>query len=312
MASLALPAWTQRRHPIVHGETRHWRRSRVWRTAMAVLWGGSLLFLVFPAFCALLVSLQTGYNNPVEAILVAGGTFTFGLAVVSAVAGGLTNLLAGLLGATLIAREREAQSWPFLRLTTLTSGEIVGGKLAALLYTLAWPMHFVAGLRALALLAGLVTAGLAAAASAVTLDQLLDMWNALALPLGGLDLLALQLSTLLSAVLALAGWLLEPYFSVFYYGAVGLAASTLARSRGTAIVLTVAVHIGLGLGLYAPVQQLMSLGLALTLQNAASLLVGLLPALLVVVPVVAQSVLQAAVVAVCLLFALNRAERLSE
>src|SRR5262245_4974085 len=126
MASLALPNWTHPRHPIVHGETRHWQRSRVWRSTRAVLWAASLLFLAVPLLCPLLVNLSNpGFSGPAEAILVTGGTITFGLAIVSAVAGGLNGLLAGLLGATLISRERECQSWPFLRLTTLTSLEIV-------------------------------------------------------------------------------------------------------------------------------------------------------------------------------------------
>jgi hypothetical protein len=312
MASLALPAWIHPRHPIVNGETRHWRRSRVWRATLSVLWGGSLLFLVFPALCTLLAGTQANYTNPAEAIAVIGGSFTFGLVAVSALAGGLNSLLAGLLGATLISRERECQSWPFLRLTTLTSLEIVGGKFAALLYTLAWPLHFVAALRGLALLCGLVTGGLALAASGQTFDQLLAMWNSLALSLSAFDLAALQLTALIGLPLAVAWWLLEPYFSAFYSGAVGLAASAAARSRGAGIVLTVAIHFGLGLGLYAPVQQVMTAVLVTLLQNSTALLVGLLPAAVVVVPTLVQSGLQVAVVGACLAFAVSRAEHLSE
>ena len=312
MASLALPKWTSRRHPIVHGETRHWRRSRVWRAARYVLWGGSLLFLAAPLLCTLLVLPEMYTGKLSDGILLVGGTFTLGLAVVSALAGGLNNLLAGLLGATLIARERECQSWPFLRLTTLTSLEIVGGKFTALLYTLANPLHFVIGLRLLALLAGALTAGLAALAYGLTLDQILALWSELARQFSGLGRLALQWSALVGVPLALAGWLFEPYFSAVYAGAVGLAASSLARSRGAGIVLTVAVHFGLGLGVYAPVQQFLSVGAVLLLQNGNSALMGFVPALLVVLPVVVQGALQVVVVAACLGLALIRAERLTE
>lgn len=313
MASLALPAWTSSRHPIVLGETRHWQRSRVWRGTRYVLWAGLLVFLAVPLACPLLVNLaQPGFSGPPEAILVTGGTFVFGLAVVSAVASGLNSLLAGLLGATLISRERECQSWPFLRLTTLTSLEIVGGKVTALLRSLAWPMHFALGLRLLTLLAGVLTLALAAAAGGLTLDDVLELWNAFGLSLSLPDWVLLQASILASALVALAWWLAEPYFSVIYNAAIGLAASCLARSRGLGIVLTVALHFGLGLGLYAPVQQLMSLSMVFVLQEPAGVMVELLPLLLFILPLIVQSLLQAAVAALCVVLALNRAERLSE
>ena len=311
MASLALPAWTHRRHPIVQGETRHWRRSRTWRATLAVLWGGALLFLLVPAACTLLVGLQVPYNNAAEAVLIVGGSLTFGLAVTSAAASGVNGLAAGLLGATLIARERETQSWPFLRLTTLTSLEIVGGKFVALLRTLALPMALVSGLRLLALLVGLGSAALALVASGLTAAQLQAIVLAAAPALTDVNVLVLLFTGAIGGLVALAWWLLEPFFSVVYAGAVGLAASCVARSRGAAIVLSVGVHFGLGLGLYAPVQQLMSLWPLFLMQNPNQLL-GLLPALTIVLPVMVQSGLQVAVLAACLVFALRRVEHLSE
>jgi hypothetical protein len=314
MASLALPAWTHPRHPIVRGETRHWQRSRVWRATRAVLWGGTLLFLGVPVLCPLLFNLtQPTYTDPLEAILVNGGLVTFGVAVAAGVASGLTALLAGLLGATLISRERECQSWPFLRLTTLSTLDIVGGKLAALFYTLARSLGFALGLRLLALLAAVLTAGLALAASRLTARQLLDLWNGLAVTFGGADWVILQLVGLVSLALALVYWLLEPFFSVLYTAAVGLAASSLARSRGTSIVLSVGAHFALGLALYGPVQQVLSLGLVLVLPNApSSNLLALLPLLSFVLPLAVQTGLQAVVLVLCLLLALRRAEHMSE
>ncbi len=214
MASLALPAWVHRRHPIVHGETRHWRRSRVWRATLGLLWGGTLLFLVVPAACALLVSSQANYTTPAEAILVRGGSFTFGLAVASAAASGVNGLAAGLLGATLIARERETQSWPVLRLTTLTSLEIIGGKFVALLRTLALPMTLVVFLRGLTLLAGLLTVAMAAVASGLTAEGLWDILLAAAPGLTNRDVLVFAVTGAIGGLLALAWWLLEPCFSV--------------------------------------------------------------------------------------------------
>lgn len=278
-----------------------------------MLWAGLLLFLAVPLACPLLVNLAApGYASAAEAILINGGTITFALAVVSGVASLLNGLLAGLLGATLISRERECQSWTFLRLTTLTSVEIIGGKLTAVLRSLAWPLHFALALRLLALGAGLATLVLAAAASGLTWEAVLAIWNSLAGEFANANGLALQLSLLVSLPIGLAYWLLEPYFSALYAAGVGLAASTMARSRGTAIVLTVAVHLGLGLGVYAPAQQAMSLGMVLLMPNAPSLVLGLLPLYSVTGPIMAQTGLQAGVLVACLLFAFHRAERLSE
>jgi O-antigen/teichoic acid export membrane protein len=79
--------------------------------------------------------------------------------------------------------------------------------------------------------------------------------------------LAFQLSGLVSVPLGLGFWMLEPFFSVLYAAAVGMAASTVGHSCGSSIVLSVAVHFGLGLALYRPAQQLMSPGLVVFAPN---------------------------------------------
>jgi hypothetical protein len=155
MPSVALPAWVRRNHPIVRNETGHWARSRGWRLARNLIWGGSLTFILVPAGCALLFSWRSQLSGPAEAILAVGGVFTLGRALISTLANWLNNLSASILGATLVAHERESQTWPFLRLTSLTSIDIVGGNLMALLYTLARPLQLVTALRLLALAAGL-------------------------------------------------------------------------------------------------------------------------------------------------------------
>ncbi len=76
-------------------------------------------------------------------------------------------------------------------------------------------------------------------------------------------------------------------------------------------MLSVGLHFGLGLGLYAPVQQLMSLWPILAMQNP-NMIVSLLPALSVVLPLLVQSGLQAGVGIACFIFALRRAEHMSE
>src|SRR5260370_3102907 len=254
MARLQLPAWTRRSHPIVRYEAGHWARSRAWRAARNLVWGGSLTFILVPAACAILFSLQSQFTSPSQAILALGGIFAVGLALLTALAVWFSNISASILGATLVARERESQTWPFLRLTTLTGLDIAGGKFMALYYTLLGPLRLISGLRLLALAAATLTAILAFLASGLSLRE----WAALFVPLlnevrlAPFQWLGLALFVALAVAWAAVTWLFEPFFGLVYYGIVGLTASTLARSRGAAIVLMAAAPFVRALVLYGP------------------------------------------------------------
>jgi hypothetical protein len=314
MARLALPAWTRPGHPIVRYERRRWEKSRGWRLARVLLWGGPLTFVLLPAACAVVFSLGATFTSPAEIILALGGTFTGGLVILGTLAFWLNNLSASVLAATLIARERESQTWPFLRLTSLTTLDIVGGKLAAVFYTLARPLQFLTALRLAALFSGAATLALAYAASGLTREQLADGIAGLIveaqLPPGQWALLAAFLTAV--GLFGLANWLAEPVLGAIYNAVVGLAASCLARSRGAAIVIVVAAHLGLGLALYAPAQQAGVLVLTPLMQVPA--LVNSLAVVLLSVglQVGLTAGLHLAVVAGCLAFSLRQAERLSE
>ena len=314
MASLALPPWMRATHPIVRYEIRHWAGSRGWRIVRYLLWGGSLTFFLLPAACALIFGLSSQFTGRVEAILTFGGVFTAGLALVSVIAGLLNNLSASILGATLIARERESQTWPFLRLTSLTSIEIAGGKLMALLYTLSRPIFLVTALRVLAILSGLVTLLLAYGASGLNLPQVRELFSPVAdeFTLSLLQWRAAELLGVVSILVALGAWLLDPFFGVLYNGLVGLTVSTLARSTGAAVVMVFAAHFILALGLYAPVQQVGSLILLPFAPSTTGAGATFIVTLAIILPFVLQTVLPIAVLVVCVLFTLRRVETLSE
>jgi hypothetical protein len=306
--------WARPSHPIVRYERRHWLTSRGWRLVRGLLWGGTLTFVLFPALCALIFNLTATFNSPGELILSLGGTFTLGLFFTSTLALWFNNLSASFLGATLIARERESQTWPLLRLTSLTSVDLLGGKLAALAYTLAGPMQLILALRALAIVSGLATLALAGLVSGVSVQdvrEFLAVFLAEA-PLGVTELFMLEVAVLGGALLTLATWLLEPMAGVVYNAAVGVAASTLARSRGTAVVLVVAAHFALGLGLYAPVQQVGLLALAPFIDTAMTANPLILPLLSVAVQTWLTLALWWGIVVGCLVFALRRVDMLSE
>jgi len=166
----------------------------------------------------------------------------------------------------------------------------------------------------LALLVGLVTAALALLASGRSAQE----WAAFLMPVLNQSGLTFSqgLGLLLFAALAIAwtvvSWLFEPFFGLLYYGAIGLAASTLARSRGAAIVLMVAAHFCLGLGLYAPVSQISSLFMlpllaAGTETGAVAFLI-----LTLMLQVGLQTLLPWAVMVACGLFTLHRVEAISD
>ncbi len=313
MARLTLPAWAQPGHPIVRYERRHWQASRGWRLASGLLWGGSLVFLLVPAACAIIFSLTSTFQSPAELVLGLGGLFTVGLAVISTLLGAFNGLSASILGATLIARERESQTWPFLRLTTLTTREIVLGKLVALFYTLGRPLLIILGLRALAVLSAVVTLVLAYFAAGLTLDQLPPLFGVLLseATVGPLTVFWFGLLFALSALTSLAFWFLEPVWTVIYNGVVGLAASTLVRSSGAAIGLVFALHLGLALALYAPAQQL-SLLAAVPLVQLPSAVSAVVPIGVVVAQIGISLALNVGIVVGGVWLSLRRAETLSD
>lgn len=309
-----LPAWARPGHPIVWYERRHWRLSRGWRAVRGLLWGGALTFILFPALCAVVFNLTATFAGPGELVLSVGGTFTLGLFFTSTLGLWFNNLSASFLGASLIARERESQTWPLLRLTTLTSVDLLGGKLAALVYTLAGPVQLIMGLRVLALVSGLATLALAWLASGLSAQAVRDLLAAFfaELPLSVTELFLLELAVVGGSLLTLVTWLLEPVAGVIYNAAVGAAVSTFTRSRGTAVVLVVAAHFALGLGLYAPVQQVGLLALAPFIETAMMANPLLLPGLSVAIQTWLTLVLWWGIVAGSLALALRRVDTLTE
>jgi hypothetical protein len=314
MPRFHLPAWLRRTHPVVRYEAGHWARSRAWRAARHLVWGGSLTFILVPAACSILFSLQSKFTSRAEGILALGGVFAVGVALLSTLAVWFSNISASILGATLIAGERESRTWPFLRLTSLTALDIAGGKMMALFYTLLGPLRLITGLRLLALVAGLATVSLAFLASGVSARE----FAAIFVPL--LDEFSLRpvqwAALLLFAALAISWWVLnwlaEPFFGLLYYGIIGLFMSTFARSRGSAIVLVVGAHFCLALGVYVPLSQISSLFLAPIVAAGSQTAAPAFLVLTVLLQIGVQTLLPWAVMATCAVLAVRRLELISD
>jgi hypothetical protein len=308
-----LPAWARRQHPVVREELRRWKwfPNRGGRQA-AAFFG---LILLAPLLCGGSVGLGAALTQA-EWIGVAGATTTLAALALSGLVHWLMGLAATIFGATLIAREREEQRWPYLRVTPLTSTEIVGGKLASLLYMLRWPMHLAAALRLFALGAGALTLALLAVAGGVTAAEISavlgEVWALapeappsllLTLSVGGVDLAA-----------ALVFWLAQPYYDGLYNAVVGLTASTFARTRGLAIGLAFATHLVLSLVIYAPAQQIAYILIAAFMSLNGGRPSDTLLGLLVAGPVqIGLSIaIGVGVIAGCLALSVQRVERLGD
>jgi MFS family permease len=315
------PAWATTDNPVFRYETGRWRHSRRWRNLRPAVWGLALFFfLIFaclPAACVGGLALWPKLPNPASSgpdasIFWAGTLFVLASVVLTGLANGLLGVVSTALAATLIARERESQAWPLVRLTTLTSGQIVGGKLAAFLCTLQEYMHLIVVWRGLTLVGGVLAFVLLTLVSP-DVRSLLIAWP-----------VAPAASTLTLAEWGAVGvligifWLVEPYFNVFYNGAVGLAVSTFARTRRSAIVLVFIAQFTLGLALFWPVQQVAAFVPVLleTFFMATFPKMSFDPAQLMV-PILglqwgAVAALQVVVLVSSLALAMYRVERLSE
>ena len=321
------PAWATAQNPVFRYETGRWGRSRFRRLLQPALWSGAVfLFLIFvclPATCAGLLLLAPptsglpATDSRLSDFFSAFVLFLAGSGVFSSLASGLLGLAATALAATLIAREREAQTWPLVRLTTLTPGQIVGGKLAAFLHILQNSMHLVAVWRGVTV------------AAAVGAGLLYLLLSYLGVPEAKSGLQAISATMPPDAGPALAGWglvglatvafwLAEPYYVVIYNGIVGLAVSTFARTRRWAIALVFITQFTLGLAVYWPIQQMAALlptvivMLLYQINPKATIDPAVVTLPTIGLQYVVVIVLQVTVMAACLATTLYRAERLSD
>ncbi len=309
---MSLPAWVFTSHPIVEQETRRWRtwRYRRWLT-------GCLLaaLVLLPAACGavtLLISLSPAELDlqPPDALLIAGAVAGFAAWTLASLVSWLAGLMAAVLGATLIARERESQTWTFLQLTPLTPAEIFGGKLASLFHNLGGLVAGALALRAAALLIWLIIT--VAGGLRLPPDALSEIWAELSTlfgqPLPWLDLLAAALSVLLGLALVIGGGLAEPYYAVLYNGVLGLAVSAFVRTRAGAVIVVFAVHFILGVAVYWPAQQALSLMLMLPLISQPQLASPWPVLAISLLQVLVILVLQAGAMALAAVFGVRRLE----
>ncbi len=243
------PRWATTAHPIYRREAALWRkRSGRWQWLF-------LPFLFFPLCCAAacglsLLPIALEDNSPGALAAVGGLTLIVGLWSLHGFAAWGVSLITTIAASTVIARERETLNWALLRVTSLTSQEIVLAKIAALLNWLRWPLA--------ALLLARLAAVAATAAGAAVLVLFAPQINP---DITASMQVALWILTVAGAALLAAFLLVELAASIIYNCAIGLLSSAFVRSTASAVALTFVLNLVLALFVFAPAQQALTLGL---------------------------------------------------
>ncbi len=256
-------------HPLYRREMAGWAYLRPWRSIKrGCLPLIALLLLSTTACCGLSVLAPTiqGMNGQVVVVfgLLAGLMF-----------GGetlrwITGLAATALTATSISAEIEAETYELLRLTPLPPREIVLAKFGAAFRQVQMPLAVVTAVRAVTL-PGMV---LWLIYVIYTSAQATAPSYSPALPVPAIDpapLILPGLAVLGAVLLWFLYYLVEPFISTTLYAALGVFASTLARSRSGGLLAAGGLRLVLA-------------GLAYVLANLASTLIQLLMLPLLMIP----------------------------
>lgn len=263
-------------HPVYQRELAGWSYMGIWRRIrrgclplIAVLFAATTLCC--GGSCGLTVIPDAEFPQDWYIILIA---LLIGLLAGEAILRAVTGLTATALGATVISAEIEAETYGLLRLTPISPRQIVLAKYAAVLNQVRTPVIMVLLVR-LTLVVGtiLVLAG----------ALLIGAWlgNTLGIPPVPLPTLAtgmLLASYLIAGAFALVAvvlWIvffvMQPALDVMLFAALGVFASSLARTRANGLLAAGALRLVLWMGSYI-VGQLFS-----TLFSLAAMPVMLLP-----------------------------------
>ncbi len=266
MLNLLVDVWAfltgKREHPLVRHEERGWAYVGVWRKLrkgclplVALALGGA------SCGCGLLT--LTNIAMPDELILVPGAAL-IGLLIAGEMIRWLTGLLATVLAATTISAEIEAETYGLLRLTPLTTREIVLAKLGATF------RQFRVPLIATTLARAVFVIGIALWASVLLLVESTGTGpspgvpgTSVPLPVGEIAGLILPgLAVLAAALIWFIYYLAGPALGVLMYTALGMLASAWSRSRSGGVVLAFGLRVALWMASYVG-GQLLSISFSL-------------------------------------------------
>jgi hypothetical protein len=181
----------------------------------------------------------------------------------------ITGLIATALGATVISAEIEAQTFGLLRLTMLTPRDIVLAKFGAAFRQIRVPLFLIMLVRLLIVLIGaislviLIIQGVSSAGSSGISPS--DLLSSPVLPVTGLMVVEYGIA-LGFALIAFLAWIVffifQPILDMLLYVALGVFASSWAKTRANGLITAGAFRVGLWMLSYVS-GQIFSTGLSL-------------------------------------------------
>lgn len=236
--------------PIYRHEIEGWSYIRVWSglrrgclPLLLVILLGGLLCGGSVAGLILLSGSSTTWDTVIFSLLIGG---LIGMMAAGEMVRWVTGLLATVLSATTISAEVEAQTFGLLRLTDLSTREIVLAKFGATFRQFHLPLMIVAIVRVLFVVGMAATVGLffltdpnaANTVGPIPSDVTLLPWQSVA----GAVVAA-------AVIIAVLVWLLyyftAPTLRTFTFATLGIFASSLAKTRGGGLMLALAMRAAL-------------------------------------------------------------------
>lgn len=245
-------------HPIVAHELGGWSYMKLWRALQRGCLPLMLLALLIPGGgCGLLMlfSLADSASAPGDWLLVPAAVL-IGILAAGEIIRWLASLLLTAMTSTTLSAEVEAQTLALLRVSPLPATEIVLAKFGAAMRQFRLPALVSMAARAVFLLGMALVAALALldlSGGALTAPRPADLLN-LRIPV--VPSVTLINASAALGLLAVAGlsWLayyvLGPALNLLFFGAVGMFASSLARTRATGLMSAVGVRIGVWMASY--------------------------------------------------------------
>jgi hypothetical protein len=267
MSSFLADAWAfltaRRDHPIYQHELAGWSYLRIWRglrRGCLPLMGAALAASVL-CCGSLSVSLLDNPRTLSEEWLLVPFSALVGLAVSGEIIRWLTGLLATALTSTAISSEVEAETYHLLRATPIPAREIVLAKFSAAFRQFRLPLivvaltraTFVLGVIALAviLLASEVTAsGPSAPAPTPAVPTPAVPLPGPAVAAQAVSVASATLAVLLAAVVWFAYYLAAPTLGTLIFAALGMLASSWARTRAGGLIGAAGLRVALWVGSY--------------------------------------------------------------
>ena len=242
---MKLPIWATAAHPIAR------RELNLWRKAGLSLWWLWIIFLLPPlcgAFSLLFSVLSAAFSFSVTSVnafndlppefwaSIFGGTALAALWGMQAFLGWGIGIFAVIGSAGVIAREREAQIWPLLRLTAFDVPDIVSAKITAVLRGLARPVLAVLALRVASVVGSVLFAYLLAALTGSSGNDQQLQWITI------------------NAFLFLPVFLLTVLSGTIYTCAISTFVSAIVRTPAVALAMSFLTLLLLWLFVFLPVQ----------------------------------------------------------